>query len=121
MVYKLLKTLYSLKQSPRIWFETLADFLRKLGLHPSQHNSTIFISDKKDLFFSIYVDDLLIFSTNKSKTEKFKAELSNRFKILDLRPISHYLGLEIDITNDLIIIRQSIYFKKMFARFKIED
>ena len=104
-VYKLLKSLYGLKQSPRIWFETLADFLKKLGLYPSQYNPAIFILDKKDLFLSIYVDDLFIFSANKSKIEALKEKLSSRFKITDLGAILYYLGIEVDITDNLITMR----------------
>ena len=104
-VCKLLKSLYGLKQSPRIWFETLADFLKKLGLYPSQHDPAIFISDKKDLFLSIYIDDLLIFSANKSKMEALKEKLSSRFKMTDLGAISYYLGIEVDVTDDLITMR----------------
>lgn len=104
-VCKLIKTLYSLKQSPRIQYETLADFLKKLGLYPSELDPIVFITDIKDLFLSIYIDDLLIFSANRSKIESLKVELSNRFKITDLGPILYYLGIEVDITDNSIIIR----------------
>ena len=104
-----------------MWFETLADFLTKLGLYPSEYNPAVFISDAKDLFLLIYVNNLLIFSANTAKIDSLKAELSKRFKISDLGPILYYLGMEVDVTNNSIIIRQITYLKKVLARFQIEN
>lgn len=120
-VYKLIKTLYGLKQSLYIWYETLADFLKKLGLYPSELDPAVFMTDIKDLFLSIYMDNLLIFSANRSKMESLKVKLSNRFKMTDLGLILYYLSIEVDITDDSITIRQTTYFKKVLARFQIED
>ena len=53
------KALYGLKQSPRVWYQTLQDFLQKLGFKRTESDHGVFVSE--DMFIAIYVDDLLIF------------------------------------------------------------
>jgi hypothetical protein len=45
---KLRKALYSLKQSPRVWYNTLATFLASLDFKPLDTNSSIFYPDQRD-------------------------------------------------------------------------
>ena len=115
------KSLYGLKQSPRVWFKTLTDFLIKLGLKQSKYDEAIFMSEDKIIFLSIYVDDLLLFGVDEKRITALKDQLSKRFKMTDLGGISHYLGMEVDVTDEAITLRQTSYLRKMLERFQMSD
>ena len=61
LVCRLRKALYGLKQAPQVWYQTLANFLNKLGLKRLEDDHGVFKSDDGDLIVAVYVDDLLIF------------------------------------------------------------
>jgi hypothetical protein len=68
-VYKLHKTLYELKQAPRVWYECLRDFVIENGFMISKIDSTLFTRKMGKYLFvcQIYVDDIiLILLTNHS-------------------------------------------------------
>jgi hypothetical protein len=67
-VYKLHKTLYRLKQAPRVWYECLREFLIENSFMIGKADSTLFTRKMgKDLFvWQIYLDDIIFDSTNKS-------------------------------------------------------
>ena len=46
-------------------------------------------------YVTLYVDDLLIIGKNTSNIAELKSHLSKRFKMTDLGPIKHYLGIEV--------------------------
>ena len=52
------KALYGLKQSPRIWYETLTEFLKSLGFEAINADLSVFT--RYGMIIAIYVDDLLI-------------------------------------------------------------
>ena len=92
------KSLYGLKQSPRVWYQTPADFLQKLGFHKTQADNSLFISSDRSVFIGDYVDDLLLFGADGDpKVDEVMKYLSDRFKMTDLGDLSHYLGMEVDI------------------------
>ena len=41
-VYRLKKSLYGLKQSPRAWFDRFTKFVKKYGYNQCQTNNTLF-------------------------------------------------------------------------------
>ena len=53
-VCHLCKALYDLKQSPRVWYMTLMDFLRKLGFHRLKSDHEVFITDDWSIFIAIW-------------------------------------------------------------------
>ena len=59
-VCKLLKALYSLKQSPRLWQKKLWDILIKLGFKPLKSDNCIYISQSGSMIIITYIDDILI-------------------------------------------------------------
>ena len=63
------------------------------------------------------MNNLLIIDLNKSNIADLKQKLSEKFKMSNLDPVSHYLGLEIqrDRTNKIIRLNQKIYLKKILA------
>ena len=61
-VWKLLKALYGLKQSPRAWNASIDEYLRRIGFQPLEADPCIYVwkSDDGVIYLALYVDDLLI-------------------------------------------------------------
>jgi hypothetical protein len=93
-VYKLYKTLYELKQAPRVWYECLRNFLIENSFRIGNADSTLFIrKNRKDLFIcQIYVDDIIFGSTNKSFCEEFSKIMMDMFQISIMRVLIFFLG-----------------------------
>ncbi len=100
MVCKLLKALYGLKQSPRLWYERLSDFpLKKLGLARINADHSIFvtIADLDGPVVSTFLDDIKIIAPkNSDMIARVKSELAAAFSMVDMEPISFYLGLKVE-------------------------
>ena len=58
------KALYDLKQAPRVWYQTLLNFLRKLNFHKTKIDYSLLVSTNKTMFIAIYMDNLLLFDAN---------------------------------------------------------
>ena len=103
-VCQLNKAIYSLKQSPRIWYHTLSQFLTELGFDPIDANHSVFTNGC--IFVAVYVDDLLIIGPDKAKIQELKNLLSAQFSMVDLGPIAYYLGMSItqDCKNHILHI-----------------
>jgi hypothetical protein len=72
-VYKLYKALYELKQAPSAWYECLREFL-------IENSFRIGMAKQGKIFVyicQIYIDDIIIGSTNKSFCEEF-SKIMNR-------------------------------------------
>lgn len=100
IVCRLRKALYGLKQSARLWYERFAGYLfEKIGLTRLQADHGNFTS--KDgihgPMVSLWVDDLNLFSPRGSPwMKRMKDLLFEGFKMVDMGPITYYLGLKVD-------------------------
>ena len=119
MVCRLLKALYGLKQSPRLWYERLSGFLlEKLGLARIHADHSIFIikADLNGPIMSTFVDDIKIMGIKGSGfIKRVKAELAAAFSMVDMGPISFYLGLKVtrDREKKTIKLSQPAYIDKV--------
>ena len=63
--WRLKKTLYGLRRSPRHWFRALAEALNKVGLKSIPNEDCLFVGNpiegKPPLYLAMYVDDLVYF------------------------------------------------------------
>jgi hypothetical protein len=84
---RLNKALYGSKQSPRIWYHTLAAFLKELGFSPLSSDLGVF--SKSHVYIAVYVDGLLIAGPPKEEIQKIKSALSDCFEMADLGSCSH--------------------------------
>ena len=100
IIYRLNKALYGLKQSPRLWYERLSSFfLEKLGLTRINSDHSIFITRQglEGPVVSTFVYEIKIIGPkNTWVIVGVKMELTAAFKIVDMGPISFYLGLKVD-------------------------
>jgi hypothetical protein len=116
-VFRLRKALYGLKQSPRIWYQTLSDFLETLGFKPLNADVGVFIPGTT--YIAVYVDDLLIAGPDKEEIRQIKAALSKKFEMTDLGPCQYYLGMSVrrDRRNKAIFLSQRAYVEKVLREF----
>ena len=126
MVCKLLKALYGLKQSPRLWYERLLDFFfQKLGLVRINADHSIFVTlaGLDGPIVSTFIDDIKIMAPkNSNMIARVKSELAAAFSIVDMRPISFYLGLKVerDQGKQTIKFLQPAYINKILSRFHLD-
>ena len=98
-VCKLLKALYGLKQSPHLWYERLSSFLlERLGLRQINTDYSIFVTNAglDGPVISTFVDDIKIMAPKRSgMIERVKSELASAFSMVNMGPISFWLGLKV--------------------------
>jgi hypothetical protein len=92
-ICKLNKTLYDLKQSSRIWFETLIKYLFSLDYVSLNVEFNVFM--KNDIMIVIYVNDLIFTKFNLATIFWLKNVLNERFKMSDLDFCIYYLNMMI--------------------------
>lgn len=121
-VYKLRKSFYGLKQSPRAWNRRIDCHLigQKFMKCESEHGVYVkHISVDKLLILCLYVDDLLVTSPNEGDIEEFKQMMKREFEMTDLGRLSHFLGLEFIHTKQGIFMHQRKYATSILERFKM--
>ena len=124
-VLKLNKSIYGLKQSPRNWHHLLDHWLTTVvGFVRSTVDPCLFtlVCGDDCITLTIYVDDLVYGGTRKM-VDKFKQQLSERFKVTHDGPLSWVLGMEIlrNRTNQSIVIRQTKYINDILERFNMQE
>ena len=117
LVCHLIKILYDLKQTSRVWYEIISAFLKKFDLVIFEANHNVFVSKNDKIYVIVYVDDLLIINDDMKFIDFIKKKFDKRFKMIDLNFAQHYFDIEIVRNDDSILLRQIIYFRKIFERF----
>ena len=97
MVWKLLKCLYNLKQSPRTWNQTITEVLEEIGFvrFKTDHGMYVFGEGDAIMFFALYVDDLVMVWKQREVVEMVKRSLQKRFEMQDLGTSNFLLGMEL--------------------------
>ena len=93
-VFLLFQGLYRLKQAARLWFDTFKNKIKKLGFFQFLYNNTLYFNGQ-GTYVAVYVNDLHIVGPNLSLINELKMQLTSKFKITNMGPTSHYLGIEV--------------------------
>ena len=114
-VYKLNKELYGLKQAPKVWNIKLNDILRGLSFVKCSKEAYLYRRKENDqlLIVPVYVDYLLVNSSNLEMIHEFKREMATKFEMSDLGKLTYYLGIEVLQHNDGITLTQERYVSKI--------
>ncbi|GJV24499.1 ribonuclease H-like domain-containing protein [Tanacetum coccineum] len=110
-VYRLVKSLYGLKQSPRMWNEKLANVLKENDFVQSINDHYLFTKSKNNKFIAllVYVDDIVVTRNCKDEIDKFKTFLKSKFQIKDLGHLKYFLGIKVIETNKDLCLTQRKY------------
>ena len=98
--WKLLRTLYGLRRSPRHWFDRATTIMQKCGLQPTPNAPCIFhgelIPNRPKLYLGMYVDDLIYFSKDPTVEKEFENRLSQFVTTDFMGKVTHFLGIKFD-------------------------
>lgn len=120
------RSLYGLKQSPRQWYLRFDEFMIKNEYTRSMYDSCVYFRNLKGkpmVFLLLYVDDMLIASTDIREINKLKSRLSMEFEMKDLGASKRILGMDIsrDKKNNKLFVAQKGYVEKVLKKFGMTD
>lgn len=114
--------LYGLVQSAYLWFKEIKSTFLAMGLIQSKFDDALFYDPTRELYITIYVDDIKAFSPIKEEIDRFYKELSAKYKAKDLGEVNFYVGMEINRLHDgSILLTQRKYIKDLLARHDMEQ
>ena len=118
---KLQRSLYGLKQSGRMWYNRLSDYLINKGYVNNVICPCVFIKKTISGFviIAVYVDDLNIIGTENEINEA-TVYLKEEFEMKDLGKTKYCLGLQIEHMHNGIFVHQSNYTEKILKRFNMD-
>jgi hypothetical protein len=96
-VCKLKRSLYGLKQSPRMWYQNFDINILSLGFVRSKVDHDIYSKEEGGnfIYVALYVDDMLLIENNMDAIKEVKKQLSSKFDMTNLIAAKFILGIEI--------------------------
>ena len=94
-IFKLRKAIYGLKQASRALYNELSSFLIANSFVNSKIDHSLFTysHDGIQVYFLVYVDDLIITENDATFVSNFISTLANRFSLKDLGQLNYFLGI----------------------------
>lgn len=123
-VCKLLKSIYGLKQSSKNWNNKFTEYLKKLNFECTDDDPCVYYNKDRSILIALFVDDGIITGKNQKQMIKILKKLNQEFEITyDVCSENklNYLGMEIEITDKEITVKQSSYTKTILKKFGMED
>jgi hypothetical protein len=123
MGYHLRKSIYGLKQASRQWYLKFDETIRSFGFKENEEDNCIYAKFRsgKFIFLILYVDDILLASSDVSLLLETKRFLSSNFDMKDLDEASFTLGIEIhrDRRKSVLGLSQKAYLEKVLKKFSM--
>lgn len=97
LLCRLLRSLYGLKQSGRLWNQNVIAFYTSIGFRQLNCDPSILIRQSNDeiSIVSVYVDDFLLALNTMRTLEGLKASLSREYDVKDLGEVKTIIGWQI--------------------------
>ncbi|KAL8103846.1 hypothetical protein AgCh_028150 [Apium graveolens] len=98
-ICKLKKSIYGLRQSPRVWYQEFRSYLLFHGFHNSIADSSLFIyrQHNKTFYVLVYVDDIIVTGPSPTDIQDFISQLGARSSLKDLGDLTYFLGVEVQL------------------------
>ena len=122
-IWRLLKSIYGLKQASRVWYRLLRKVLESLGFTHSEFDHALFIFNRTwgsslvHCLLTMHVDNGLAGSNSDDFLSFIKSEINKRFGIKDLGPLKSFVGIQFeqDHLAREIWIHQEMYIDSLLA------
>lgn len=122
-VCRLKQALYGLKQAARAWFERFSTCVLNMGFEQSDRDLALFTMHTREgsVFLLLYVDDMIITSSNKYGIHYLKHFLQQQFEVKDLGFLHYFLGIEMAYSPEGYLPSQKKYCNEVIQRTSISD
>ncbi|CAM8993466.1 unnamed protein product [Rhodiola kirilowii] len=89
------RSLYGVKQSPRLWYQKFDKFVLSLGFKRSEYDTCFYFAsvDGLPIYLLLYVDDMLLICKSMDKIKSLKKDLNSAFDMKDLEHAKRILGM----------------------------
>jgi hypothetical protein len=125
LVCKLNKSLYGLKQSPRMWYQKFNTYIQGLGFVRSKVDHCVYYKHVGEHFIYVvlYVDDMLLLGNNMEVIKEVKLKLSSKFDMKDLGAANLILGMEIKRNHPdrKLWLNQRKYIETILHKFNMQE
>ncbi|KAK8916316.1 hypothetical protein KSP39_PZI023164 [Platanthera zijinensis] len=125
LVCRLKKSLYGLKQSPRMWYQKFDTYMLEVGFERLNSDHCVYIQRKGEhfTFLTLYVDDMLLVGNSVKMIQHVKKMLSAKFEMKDLGPASVILRMQIirDRSKRKLWLGQQRYVEEVLKKFNMAD
>ncbi|CAI7781103.1 unnamed protein product [Closterium sp. NIES-54] len=120
-VCQLQKSLYSIKQAPRLWQKYLHARLTHIGFRQLPHDQGMYwlTKDGDYILLIVYVDDLLYIGSTDNVTTWFKGELQKDLTLTVSSIVTQYLGLNIQEEENAIYLNAAKYADTIAKHFSL--
>ena len=118
-VCKLVKSLYGLKQAPKQWHEKFDRVMLANGFKINECDKCVYVKNTENgyVILCLYVDDMLIVSSNDRMVKSTKNMLNSKFDMKDMGIADAILGMKISRILDGIVLSQSHYVDNILRKF----
>ena len=105
-------SLYCLKQSPRAWFGRFSYVVQEFGMLHSTADHLVFYHHNslgQCIYIVVYVDDIVITSSDQDGIQKLKQHLFTHFQTKDLGKLKYFMGIEMAQSSSGVVLSQRKY------------
>eukprot|EP00253_Pinus_taeda_P018259 PITA_18259 len=97
LVCLLKKSLYDPKQAPRAWYAKMDNFLLDTGFSRCHSDNIVYTKKvgKSLIILVLYVDDIILTSSDPNLINHVKSSLKKKFDMTDLGHLHYFLGLQV--------------------------
>ena len=124
-IWLLLRTLYGLKQSGKVWNDLINSVLIELGFIACSGDKCLYVyyHNMILIIIALYVDDMLAANNSATTWAKIKRQLKEKFNITEMGEAHFLLGMEIthDRPNWTITLSQKCYIQDICEQYGMAD
>jgi histone deacetylase 1/2 len=123
LVYKLHKSLYSLKHAPRAWNDRITQFLPSLGFETTYSDSSLFVkhAGHEIMVLLLYMDYIIIIGGVSGVIQHVISALTSEFDLTDLGSLHYFLGIQITRTAVGLFLSQTKYVEDLLAKSEMSE
>ncbi len=128
-VWRLLKSLYGLKQASLIWYKLLWKVLESLGFLRSKFDHAVFVykhlwnREEVHCLLAMHVDDGLAGCTSMGFLTFIKGKIKKAFGIKDLEPLRIFLGVQFErnLESHKLWIHQEMFINTLLLEYELTN
>ena len=120
-LYRLLKSIYGLKQAGHDWEKLLSSVLFSFGLKKSTFSECLWFDTDRSIIVVTHVDDLGVAVCEEARWKKFVVDCQAKFTVSAFGPMEHFLGYELNYEGKFLCLSQTTRIRNCIENFGMSE